>query len=252
MYSFLRRPAWVVLHIVVIAITVTFLMLGRWQLSRLEERQAENAIIGERLGAEPTEWLVSSEVIPPEYTRLNLAGSLLTEEEVLLRSQVHLGQPGFDVLTPLYLEGASAILINRGWVPFEFDTPPVAVASPPEDHALISGYVRYPLEGAWADSLEGNRAEVVASVDLEQLDQQIEADLEMFYVVLTAMEPAGASLPIIDGVPVLTDGPHLSYAVQWFAFALVGSVGYAALVRSTARRRSGLSRRGERRPPDPS
>jgi len=227
-------------------------MLGRWQLSRLEERQAENAIIGERLGAPSMGWSASSEVLPPEYTRLSLAGSLLTEEEVLLRSQVHLGQPGFDVLTPLYLEDSSAILINRGWVPFEFDTPPVAPAGPPEGHVLISGYVRYPLEGASADPLNGNRAEVVASVDLELLNQQMEADLAMFYVVLTSMEPAGSSLPIISGVPELSDGPHLSYAVQWFAFALVGSVGYVALVRSTARRRSGLSRRGGARPPDPS
>ncbi len=252
MYSFLRRPAWVVLHIVVFAITVTFLMLGRWQLSRLEERQAENAIIGERLGAPPTEWPASSGPMPPEYTRLNLAGSLLTEEEVLLRSQVHLGQPGFDVLTPLYLDDASAILINRGWVPFEFDTPPVAPARPPEGHVLISGYVRYPLEKRAADSLEGDRTEVVPSVDLELLNRQIDADLKMFYVVVTAIEPEGSSLPIVDGVPELTDGPHLSYAVQWFAFALVGSVGYAALVRSTARRRSGLIRRGGARPPDPS
>ena len=30
----------------------------------------------------------------------------------------------------------------------------------------------------------------------------------------------------------LSDGPHLSYAIQWFAFATILLVGYAAYVRS--------------------
>jgi cytochrome oxidase assembly protein ShyY1 len=35
--------------------------------------------------------------------------------------------------------------------------------------------------------------------------------------------------------PALDDGPHLSYALQWFAFALIGVVG-AGVVAVRARR----------------
>ena len=38
--------------------------------------------------------------------------------------------------------------------------------------------------------------------------------------------PPGASEGLYAvGPPVLTDGPHLSYAIQWFAFALIALIG---------------------------
>ena len=35
--------------------------------------------------------------------------------------------------------------------------------------------------------------------------------------------------------PELTDGPHLDYALQWFAFATIAVVGYAVLLRREVR-----------------
>jgi surfeit locus 1 family protein len=37
--------------------------------------------------------------------------------------------------------------------------------------------------------------------------------------------------------PPLGDGPHLSYALQWFAFATVALVGYVAWLRAGRRPR---------------
>ena len=250
MYAFLRKPAWVALHIGVLAIVSAFLLLGRWQVSRLDDRQAQNALIEQRLSDEPTEWLSASTTPPPEYTRLNITGEFRPDEEILLRSQVNLGRPGFDVLTPFYFDDDSAIIVNRGWVPLEMDSPPVYEAAPPAGETNISGYTRYPLENA-ADPLVPNTG-IVARVDLLGLDATTAGELEMFYLELTHLLAGESALPIVDGPPEITEGPHLSYAVQWFAFAAVSLVGYAALIRSTARRRTGLSRREAPRPPLPS
>jgi len=35
-------------------------------------------------------------------------------------------------------------------------------------------------------------------------------------------------------IPELSDGPHLSYAIQWFSFAVIIVVGAAALARKRA------------------
>jgi cytochrome oxidase assembly protein ShyY1 len=42
---------------------------------------------------------------------------------------------------------------------------------------------------------------------------------------------AGDSVPVRLEPPVLSDGPHLSYAIQWFAFAAIALVGAAAVIR---------------------
>ena len=40
-------------------------------------------------------------------------------------------------------------------------------------------------------------------------------------------------------IPELDDGPHLSYAFQWFAFATIATVGYVILVRREVADRRG-------------
>ena len=250
MYSFLRRPAWVVMHLVVFGIAVAFLSLGRWQLDRLNERQAANEQISQRLDDEVTEWFAGSFGNAPEYVRLEMTGEFQPAEEVLLRSQVNLGRPGFDVLTPFYLDEVTAVVVNRGWVPFDLDQPPVREAPPPVGTVTVRGYVRHPLVRTRVSG--GVQDGIVSSVDLAAMQQLAGATLESFYLELTEIGDRVSALPIIDNRVDLSDGPHFAYAMQWFAFTVVGVVGYAALIRSTARRRRGLTRREEPRQPDPS
>jgi cytochrome oxidase assembly protein ShyY1 len=49
-----------------------------------------------------------------------------------------------------------------------------------------------------------------------------------------------SGVPVPVPLPELTSGPHLSYAVQWFAFALIAVAGSLLVVFQT--RRSGTSR----------
>ena len=135
-------------------------------------------------------------------------------------------------------------------MPLALDQVPVEEATPPDGVVAVDGYVRYPLAGASAGSGSDGDSHIFARVDLDRFDLRTDGDLEPFYLELTSMKPAGGSLPVTEGFPELSDGPHLSYAVQWFAFALVSTFGLAALIRSTARRRSRISRREEPQQPD--
>jgi cytochrome oxidase assembly protein ShyY1 len=55
--------------------------------------------------------------------------------------------------------------------------------------------------------------------------------------VLEAPDTAHPAWPRRLAAPALDDGPHLSYALQWFGFALIGLVG-AGVVAHRARRGS--------------
>jgi cytochrome oxidase assembly protein ShyY1 len=48
--------------------------------------------------------------------------------------------------------------------------------------------------------------------------------------------------------PATDDGPHLSYAVQWFLFAGVGLIGWPVLLQRTGREERRPGRRPDRRP----
>jgi surfeit locus 1 family protein len=48
--------------------------------------------------------------------------------------------------------------------------------------------------------------------------------------IVQSPDPALPQSPRRIEPPALDDGPHLSYAIQWFAFAVIAIVGAAALV----------------------
>jgi cytochrome oxidase assembly protein ShyY1 len=247
MYSFLRRPAWLALHAVVLVVVVAFVSLGFWQLRRLEERRLTNSEIEQRLRLDPVP--ITEVVNPAEYTRVEVEGEYRALEEVLLRSQVYDGRPGFDVITPFYFSDERAVLVNRGWVPLEFDTPPVAAASPAPGRVKIIGVTRMGATGGTRETGEVART-WVARVEMDVLQGQVEGTLLPFYLELEGEgHAADQALPIPPEAVDLGEGPHLSYAIQWFSFAMVTTVGHAALIRSTGRKRGATGREAAMPPP---
>jgi cytochrome oxidase assembly protein ShyY1 len=53
-------------------------------------------------------------------------------------------------------------------------------------------------------------------------------------VLLQTQTPA-RERPIPAPLPDTSEGPHLSYAIQWFTFAAIALVGYGLLVRRARR-----------------
>lgn len=242
MYSFLRRPRWLVLATVVGLIALLFVNLGLWQLRRLEERRFDNAIQAERRSSDPVPLDVAVSASDPideageehDGRPVSAVGVFDATEEVLLRSRTHQGQAGYHVLTPLLVADGSAVIVNRGWVPLEFDSPPVSgAASAPAGSVMVSGHLAasatQPRFGP--QELPGDRDVMVRS-DLARLAEQI--DYPLYPVLL--VEQHDRALPIAVELEELDDGPHLPYAIQWFAFAIISIGGFAALARSTARR----------------
>jgi surfeit locus 1 family protein len=227
----------------VAVLVTTFVVLGFWQLRRLEERRLTNMVVAARLGADVEELEVLLGAVGEDFESLryrpvSVTGEYQPQAEVLVRSQVHRGVAGYHVITPLEYSPGAAVLINRGWVPLEMDQVPLAAAPPPAGEATVVGMAlptqpRPPLGPA---EPEGEVLTVVARVDISRLAQQMPWELAPIYLIDTARE---AELPIPPSPPDFSDeGPHLAYAVQWFSFAVIGLVGYVLLVGRARRSRS--------------
>lgn len=233
-----RQPRWIIAGSVVVLLAASFVRLGIWQLSRLDERQAANAVAEARLAADPApleELLAEAEgdLGALEYRRAIVFGQWDTSEEVLIRSQVELGTAGFHLITPLVGDGGEAVLVNRGWIPLTMDTPPVGEAPPSHLADTVVGWIhltetRPPLG---AEEPEGE-IDVFNRVDVARIGSQVPYELAPVYLVLVG---EGDSLPVpVDPPDFGDEGPHLAYAIQWFGFAVVGVVGFYFLARRKA------------------
>ncbi|MFB3044061.1 MAG: SURF1 family protein [Acidimicrobiia bacterium] len=233
----LLTPKWMIAHLVVLLVVVLFVRLGFWQLDRWDERRLENAVGESRTSEDPVDIsvlldAVGDDIETLEYRRALATGVFSSEDEVLIRSQVYLGAAGFHVITPLIGGSGEAILVNRGWVPLGLDQVPVTGASPPPGEVTVVGWVhlsqeRPPLGPADPDD---GRLTTASRVDIPRIQEQTPTLLAPVYLV--SMGEGSEELPVpVDPPTFDDDGPHLAYAIQWFAFALIGLVGYVFLVR---------------------
>ena len=235
----------------VAAAIAAMIWLGFWQLRRLDERREFNATVEARIDqpAVPLEELLATTDDPDdvEWRQVTATGSWRPDQIIWFnRSQD--GVAGDNVLTALDTDG-DVVIVNRGFVPLATDAP-----APPEGQVELLGRVRIPAAralGELTDATDGPVTEV-RRIDLDQLDAQIDGEVAPVYLDLIGTIPNVAPTdPDPVPAPTLSEGPHLSYAVQWFVFATAVLLGWILAVRrSLATRRRAAEVRDEPGGPD--
>jgi surfeit locus 1 family protein len=211
------------------ACAALFVRLGVWQLSRLQEKRAFNAVLGQRLAAPPADiTALPADTALGHYRRVSATGTMLYGREVVYAGRSHEGAPGVDLLTPMKVAGHdTVVMINRGWA-FSPDAGSIDDSLWKEkDSASVAGY---------AETFSGKERAVaqrrVHALDHAAIEKLVGLPVAPYILVQTSDTARHAdSVPVRLGVPALTEGPHQSYAIQWFSFALVAVVGGVALAR---------------------
>jgi surfeit locus 1 family protein len=253
----LLQPKTLLSHVLVLTVVVTCVLLGQWQLDQLDDIRERNERSFDRLAQPPVDLAAladpsATEAIDGpelEYRRVEVTGTYRPAEEVLQRNNSYQNQTGFHVLTPLELTEGGVVLVRRGWVPSALSEPPVAEAAPEPGEVTVVGVLELPVSqpGFGPTDADDGRLERVFHTDTERLDRQVEGELFPMVLRIDA-EPTGAvtldDLPVPPGPPTLDEANHLSYAVQWHAFALIALITYGAWLRTRAKRLAGEAEDG--------
>lgn len=235
-FAFNRR--WFAYLAVAVAFALACVLLSRWQFDRRDEAVAEVERIEANYDASPVplgqglpsldEFDEANKWLPIEVT-----GEYLVDEQLLVRNRPHDGNPGFEVLTPLLLADGTVFVVDRGWVPPGDNNAPDAVPAPPTGQVTVVARLK-----SGEPALAGRTAPdgQIPTIELEQVASLL--DLPTYtgaYGLLASERPAPASAPLPADRPALDEGPHLSYAVQWIVFALLGFGGLAWALRQEYR-----------------
>lgn len=214
--------------LIVLILAGVCVMLGRWQFGRYEDRRTHADLVASHYDAAPVDresiLPTPNASLPPdaEWTPITLRGSYCTDPECILyvRNRTLSGDVGYWQLAPFTAEDGTALLVVRGWVPQDGDGQvPAQPAAVPEDTLTITVRLRPPEPVLDRERPEGQ----VHSVSPQQIETILPPlDAAMItgaYGELDAEDPAGER-PIPLPRPDTGLGPHLSYAVQWWVFAL--------------------------------
>lgn len=226
---FIRRPRWLAFHALCSVAVILMVSLSMWQFRRLEERQDFNALVRARSveAVVPVEELDLSDPEAVAWRRVGLAGTYLTSETVLVLNRSQGGRAGVNVVTPLRLESGESILVVRGFLALDAPVP-----EPPSGPVRVVGTVRVAdIRRAGQPTESPEATDEFFRLDIERISSAI--DLELLPVAIER----DISDPVDDGslqpvaAPELSDGPHLSYAIQWLIFAGAVIIGWMLAVR---------------------
>ena len=215
--------------------------LGFWQLDRLRARRIENDIKVARLVAPPVSpfRLIAGS---RRYRRVTVTGTFDFDHQIVLTGRSHDGAPGVYIITPFAPDvppgrQAAALLVNRGWV-YSADAQTVELANFDETpHQTITGWVQEFDLGGEGPARAASTPYAWRRMDARETPRAFPYPVAPFYVIAQpdsgATSAAGA--PVRLPLPAIDEGPHKSYAIQWFAFALIALVGAGAVIRRDRR-----------------
>ena len=226
-----------------LAITMLFAAvcsgLGVWQLARRDEALTELFKIDANFDSDP---LPVAEALPQltsfdesqKWTPVELTGTYLIDEEMLARNRPLNVTPGFEVLTPLLLSDGTVFIVDRGWLPTgEEQDAPDTVPAPPSGVVTVVARLKASEPDLPGRTASGNQ---VATINLTAIAERLDRPAYTgAYGLMDTESPATGERPTAVLKPVRDEGPHLSYAFQWFVFGLLAFLGLGWALREEYR-----------------
>jgi surfeit locus 1 family protein len=237
-------PAGVIGTLLLAVVMALCVRLGLWQLDRRHERIESNEHIAARLHAPPlSDAAALTDTAGIFYRTATIHGEFDHQRSVVLPGRSHRGVPGVHLITPLRVSGrADALLVNRGWVPSPDAATIDVLDFAATDTASIHGLV-LPFPGAAESLAQRERPAPAGDAGFRRVWYNLSDDAlraqypyDLLPATLQALpgdDPAPAGRtghPTRLEPPPLDEGPHLGYALQWFSFALIGLIGWIAIV----------------------
>lgn len=224
------RPRLLIGLLIPLASAGLFVRLGFWQLRRLDERRAFNSILSERLASPPTDVAqLPTDTALGHYRRASATGVLQWDREVVYAGRSRNGSPGVNILTPLRLAGGRLLMVNRGWA-YSPDAGSIDLTKWREhDSVRVTGFVETWVGVPRAGAKPADPPKL-HSLQRAAIEAAVREPVMPYLLVQTSDSAYRAdSVPVRLTLPVLDEGPHLNYALQWFGFALIAVVGGVVL-----------------------
>ena len=205
--------------------------LGTWQVYRL---QWKNGVLAQIATAEAAPAVPLTQT-PPPYTKVSVIGRFRFDRSARFGAEVRDTTVGPTMGTyqvvPLERGDASTILVNRGWVPQQRETP----LAEPDGVVAVTGYVRTAETARWFSATDN-----VAERQFYTLDPgAIAAAVGVVNPAPFTLIALGPAVPATYPAPAqqLPRPPnnHLAYAITWYGLAIALIIIFVVWTRKPSR-----------------
>lgn len=233
---------WFSWALLVVSFTVACWFLSQWQFDRQAEVVAKNNLIEANYNADSKELV---DLLRPdaawqdnfEFRSVSVEGSYLPDQSYLVRNRPLNAYPGFLQLVAFRTNEGSIIWVERGWLPTG------SSADTPDDVPQVNDEVRtlqLRLRPSEPDLDRTAPYGQLSSIYLNEVSSTLGDDVYVQAYGRLISEsptlPTGQQIP----KPILSEGNHLSYALQWILFGLMAIGAVLWTLSQERRRKAGL------------
>lgn len=195
--------------------------LGNWQAGRAEQKRALGAQLARAMGSAPIE--LSSKPVNAEALvsrKVAAKGRFAGEHTIFLDNKLRRGRPGYEVVTPLRLNGTH-VLVNRGWVAAGRTREALPRVPVPAGTVRVEGLALAHLPRVLAAG-PAPAGKVRQNLELDRFAN--ETGLRLQPIVIEQHSPADDGLVRDWPRPDAGIEKHESYALQWYSLAVLAVV----------------------------
>jgi surfeit locus 1 family protein len=197
-------------------------VLGVWQLHRYHYKKniLQSYELNKSATAQP---LVTHSAVYQPYQAIMVEGEYRNDLQMLVQNKVRAGRVGYEVLTPMQLQGQKKlVLVNRGWLPAS-DASALPHVDKVQGKQKIQGHIKFLNEYQFIlgkNILEPYRYPLVMQkVDIEELSRITHQDFYPFLLLLDENQANGFERNWT--IATVLPQRHMAYAVQWFALGVL-------------------------------
>ncbi|MDO5723945.1 MAG: SURF1 family protein [Flaviflexus sp.] len=237
-YSFLLSRRWISLFLIMVLITVACIFLGRWQYGRYLDKRAEADQV-EQMWEAPM--IAAHEVEDPhreEWRRVSASGSFIEGSQLQLRGRSVSGAAVIRAIALFRSTDGTVYVADRGWVPLAQAEGEVGedgyVPEPPEGRINVTGRVRPGEDPHDRTPAPGYLYTLNPQQVLDALPAPVRAQVDELSPVRLELDGGQPPEPRGYPRPSTSLGNHLSYAWQWWFFAVAAQAVVPILARREA------------------
>ena len=208
-----------------------FAALGTWQIQRRAWKLDLIERVNQRVSAIATDAPASPDwpqvsAANDEYRHVRLTGRFIIGRDVRVQAVTNIGS-GFWLLSPLQLTDGSVVLVNRGFVPPQWNPalPDIAALGADANNVAVTGLLRLTEPGGGFLRSNDPVAERWFSRDVAAIAHARGLRRVAPYFVdadaASAGTPSEPAFPVGGLTVIAFHNSHLVYALTWYALALM-------------------------------
>ena len=222
-FSFRLVPTLVVLPTLII-----LLLLGNWQIARLDWKTQLIEKIRIRSTAPPVTSIKMVEALDEkEFRKVKIRGKFLKNNKLYILNQYSRGHLGFHLFAPLKLNQSSEyVFVNLGWVAKTFIDSGQQLVDLSGKSINISGTIRIPgAKGSFVPENQPTKNQWFY-VNVQEMATALGIYPVKPYYIVSEIKLGQSNFPIPAKPTVRLDNNHLSYAITWYSLAFSLAVIY--------------------------